>query len=1049
MDAFKVVTSALPDAEIRLATFVKCDIVGSTRILRRLDLDEQLLFKRVFESRVTDVAARNAGFVERFEGDGALVVFGYPTVTEDAADAAVRAALELVDAVEAISELPDVQFQLRVGVASGQVAVIQHPTYERSEPVAGHTIDLSERLRGLADPGRVVIDDATRRRAGRFFDYQDLGIVSVKGFEEGVRAWSVVRASSVVSRFEAQRFDDSPSEIVGRDDALATLSDAWSTALKGKGQTVYLSGDAGMGKSRLSRAALDRAAHEGAAVLKIDCTPSTGNTPLFPIGVLLRRTANIVAMTSKQDRRDFARQLLDRFLASSEVDAGLGYLAPLFGVDATLAQTDESPEQVGDKTISMIVGMVRSFADEGPLALLCEDLHWADATTVTVIERVSEQIADLRVLMLVTSRPEPDVRVDLKNAKQIILQPLDASTAANLVRSVAGEVALSEDSIHGIVVRCEGVPLLLEEVTRNSLDSSESRESVPEGVRRGEDVPAPLAMVVQSRLGRWPKLSPIVRAASVLGRDFSVRLLEQMVPNQRADVGDAIALLAKHGLFVQRTPDTGDRARFKHAMICDAVYNTLLGADRKKLHSEAADALSSGYEGTPDGSAEVIAEHLRKALRFAEAIRVRLTASADTASRGAYIETEGHCDAALALISHVKDEEQRRMLQFRLLVQLGVALTGQHGYSAAKVEDAYRNAQALCGDGAEAEMLYPIIRGLAAWNLVRGRLATANELSLRGLQLANQSNRPEFRIDALSVHCYATFYYGRLEDCRSTIDRCLELYRREHGEKLSYPIPQDAATAALALLPTVAWLSGDADAAEAAICEGLEHVERLDRDFDRALFHAWIAGTRYTQRRYRECEEHAKKAVEISQLHGYREWYGTGLLMGLLAQSAQRSAPEAVSQATEACMAFAREGVGLNASYYLWGLAQGHAQTGNRELARVMIAEAFKRAESSAESRMNPELLILQADLESDAAAVFAMLADALRIADNQGAVATALRAAAHLMMRSGKNDADLKEARATLDFLDCRESYPPRPGWMRERLESLRSKLNVHYVTT
>ena len=1031
-----------PDAEVRHATVVKCDVVGSTRIKRALDLDGQLLFKQVFERAVNEVAQRNAGYVERFEGDGALIMFGYPTAMEDAADAGVRTALELIDAIEGIHELPGVELQLRVGVASGHLAVVTHPTDSKSEPVAGITIDLAERLRALADPGRVVIADSTKRLAGGFFEYRDLSMVPVKGFEEGVRAWGVVRASSVASRFEAQRFDEARSEIIGRGDALARLSDVWAATFNGIGQTLCLVGDAGMGKSRLARAALERATHDGAAVLRIDCTPSTGNTPLFPIGVLLRRTAGITAATPKPERLELAKRLLERFLGAGEVSAALVYLAPLFGTDP-VSETLESPDQVRDQTIATVVGMLRSFAGQGPLALLCEDLHWADATTATIIERVSAHIADLRVMLVVTTRPDSDVSLAVTDPTTIVLQPLDARAAADLVRSVAGGAVLDRATIDTIVVRSEGVPLLLEEVTRSAVEASRRGESIVDSAGAGESVPAPLEMVVQSRLGRWPQLTPIVQAASVLGREFSVRLLEHMVPaHQRADVSDAISLLARHGLFTQRAPDAGDRARFKHAMICDAVYNTLLKRDRQRLHSHAADTLGAGYEGTLDGSPEVIAEHLRKARRFVEAIRTHLAASTDTAARGAYVETEGHCESALALIDNVEDASQRRMLQFRLLVQLGVALTGRHGYAAAQVEDAYRKAQAACGDSAEAEMLYPIIRGLATLNLVRGNLATADELSLQGLHLAEQSNRPEFRIDALSVRCYTTLYYGRLADCRAAIERCLALYRENKGASLTYPVPQDAATAALALLPTVSWLLGDSQACEEAIAEGLAHVQRLNRDFDRALVHAWIAGVRYTQRRYPDAEAHAGQAVAISQQHGYREWYGTGLLLGLMARCARESAPDAVAHATEACMAFAREGVGLNASYYLWGLARGHAQLGDASTARGMLAEAFARAAASGETRMNAELLILEAELDTDAESAGGKLAEALRLAEEQGAVPTALRAAAALVLRSATDEGVRAEALAALAPLEGREPCPGEANWMGDRLERLRPSL-------
>jgi len=368
-----------------------------------------------------------------------------------------------------------------------------------------------------------------------------------------------------------------------------------------------------------------------------------------------------------------------------------------------------------------------------------------------------------------------------------------------------------------------------------------------------------------------------------------------------------------------------------------------------------------------------------------------------------------------------------------------VALTGQHGYSAGVVEDTYRRAHSVCGDSAEAEMLYPIMRGLATINLVRGNLATAYDLSVQSLKLAEQSKRAEFRIDAMSVLCYTTLYFGRLEDCRSWIERCLQLYHAKQGDHLTYPVPQDAGTAAVALLPTVAWLLGDPQGAEDAIRVGLAHVEHLNRDFDKALLHAWIAGTRYTQRRYADALQHAEIAVGISQQHSYREWYGTGTLLGLLARSALKADPQAVAQATSACMAFAREGVGLNASYYLWGLARGHAQAGDAQAARQMLGEAFKRSETSGEMRMHAELYILQAELEPDDESATQLLGKALTLAEEQGAVATALRAAAEIALRSQGDDDRTECARATLDMLDGRAACSIQPGWMRERSATLR----------
>ena len=255
---------------------------------------------------------------------------------------------------------------------------------------------MAERLRSLADPDRVLTCDSTKRLAARFFSMTTSGCSKPRGFEEGVRAWCVLRKSSVVSRFDAQRYDESRGEIIGRGDVLARLSEAWSDARGGKGCTVCLVGDAGIGKSRLAKATLDLAALDGATVLNIDCMPSTGNTPLFPIGMLLRRVANITVGASESEKRGLATEALGRFLAASDVPNALSDLAPLFGLEAAPIPVDQTPDQVRDQTISTVVRMLRALVAQGPSVLLCEDLHWADDTTVNIVERLADEIADLR-----------------------------------------------------------------------------------------------------------------------------------------------------------------------------------------------------------------------------------------------------------------------------------------------------------------------------------------------------------------------------------------------------------------------------------------------------------------------------------------------------------------------------------------------------------------------------------------------------------------------------------------------------------------------------
>jgi class 3 adenylate cyclase len=1036
-DPSKEATQAQSRADVRHATIVRCDIVGSTHIKKALDLDGQFAFKDAWERTVAEVTSRHAGHVETFEGDGALLALGHPKPREDMAEVAVRLGLDLVDAVRRIRVGAVPPMEVRVGIATGPVVTVSRPLRDKSETIAGITIDVAERLRAFAQPGQVVIADATRMLAGRFFDYVDLGVVPMKGFEEGMRAWRVSGPSTIASRYEAQRFDARQTALVGRDEPLAALRDAWTQARAGHGTAAVLVGDAGIGKSRLAREALALAREAGAAILEIDCTPGTRNTPLYPIGVLLRRLASIRSGIGKSEQRAAAEALLARVLPGAAAAAALPFVAPLFGIDDVALPAGTSPVEVRERSVGAIVDMLAGQAAAGPVAMLCEDAHWVDDTTATVLQKAAAAIGNLPALLLVTTRAASDaIPLELPGGRTVELVPLDEASATRLVRAVA-DASISSERVDAIVRRCEGNPLILEEVARSRSDAALVEETP--GTPYETSVPTTLELVVQSRLGRLDSLTSLAQTASVLGREFPVGLLCELVPGTSpAAIVDGINALAREGLIERGITAHDERARFKHVMIREAVYNTLLGQDRQQLHSRAADTLVARHLGTPDAAPDVLADHLREAKRFVEAVRQRLAASGATAARGAYVETEGHCKVALDIVGQVDDAAEARMLRFRLLVQLGVALAGRHGYSSPLVEAVYRDARAACGDSTEAEMLYPIMRALAALNLVRGNLPAGHELSLEALAVAQRSRRPEFRIDAMSVHCYALLYHGRLDETRAWIEHCLNLYYKQRGHRFTYPVPNDAGTAAFALLPTVEWLLGDSDAAQAAIERALAHVDAVDRDFDRAMIHAWIAGTRYTQRRYGDVLQHAGKAIELAQRGGFKEWLGVGSLLALLAQAAVAPNAEVLQQAAGICTAFAQEGVGLNASYYLWGLARGHQKLGDAATARYLVAEAFKRAQASDETRMDAELLILQASLEDDPASAEELRVRALRVAVAQGNVANALRAVATLAtVRTLDADAAAL-AQDTLAILEGAADYPSTARWMPTRLERL-----------
>jgi len=1045
-----LLSSVVRAVELRPVTVLACDLVQSTELANRLDPEDLRDLFDEFRRTVRRVAHEHSGLRVRlpvFGGDAARLVFGHPDSREDATESAVRCGLALIEAVRALGNARGLPLQLRAGIAFGTAVLDENieETPLTGENVIGTVPALAVRLMSEAPPGHLAIDNATRRLVGRFFDCRDLGVLRLKGFDAGVRGWLVLGETPVESRHEARRVLEGGDRLVARETELAQLLTAWREARAGRGSGVLIVGDPGVGKSRLVRALDEATRADAGSWLEFQCTPRTVNTPLYPVTVQVRRLAGIGPADDEQTSRERARTLLAQlFDDPARVSEALAYLGPLFYTGQTtigrVFESGESAELVRARMIQWTLELIRALAARrGPLLIKLEDLHWSDPTTVLLLHELLKAATELKILALVTARPETEAAaLALPNTRVLSLRSLGDAAARALVRQLSEGEALPPETLDWIVARGEGMPLYLEELTRTVLEMGDARGPA---LALDHDVPATLQNIIQARLDRRPALRPVTQAAAVLGREFRLPLLQDLVADAPLDVSNAMARLMDDGVLSPLEGDNPDRLRFKHALIHDAVYQTLLRSERVRLHSKVSDilaALATTVAPPPESAPDVRAYHLRAAARLEEAAVCLIEASAGTCAKAAYVESLAHSQEGLALLDSMGDADNplRKALRRQLLVLRGVALTATSGYAAPAVEEAYRQARELCDEDADPATLYPIIRGLATYHLVRGDLSIAYDLSVQGLALAERSGRPDQRIDALSVHGYTSLYTNRLRDARESLERCLALYRSEGGERFSYPVPQDAGTAAWALLPTAAWLMGDSHAAEAAVNEGLAHVERLNRPYDRALLQAWLAGTRYTQRRYAEALGHAAAGVEISQRCGFQEWLGISAMMCSLAQGALQPAPDHATSIRTIFAGFQQMGVLLNASYFHWGLARALLGAGDVAGARDAIEEAFRLASASDESRMNGELMILRAELESDNASAAAHLRQALDFALEHELVPTALRAAQALRLRTASDVRAREDAQAVLDMLEDQSRWPAAPGWMREHLD-------------
>ncbi|WP_158219737.1 AAA family ATPase [Ideonella sp. A 288] len=965
------------------------DIVDSTRWANLLDPEDLSLLFRMFRQAAEDINAAYGPLRLRFTGDAARFTFGHPHFAEDTPETAIRAALALRRALaERMVPGTATPLRVRIGLALGDavLATLEAGAAGTQEDVVGPVAHLAARLAAAAEPDTVLVDESLSRVAGGFFDFEGMAPLSLKGFDGAVHALRVVAESTTASRHLARREGNGQSaELVGRDVELRRGLDLWQSAKVGPARTTMVIGDPGIGKSRLADRILQIAVQDGATRLDFDCSPRTANTPLHPVRNTLRRLAGVGPLAeSGGDTLHLLRTWLVSHLSGGEVDGHAITLA-LAALEPSLTEAGSlSGERLREGATAALVDIVAGLSVRSPVAILVEDLQWADPTTVELLDALAASTSRWRGILLVTSRPEGRGRLVGAADLEMALEPLTSDDAALFIRQLAGRrsAVCTEETAAWIVARAEGVPLVLEELTRSVLEG----RALPGAA----GVPVTLRTIVQVRVDAHPERRAVLQAAAVLGRRFSLDMLSTLTDMPPEGVAGAMAQLAADGFLALPAPTAGV-ASFRHALIHEAVYDTLMRADRRRLHGAVADLLDAQVGSLPEAERAVIAVHQLGAARHGDAARSLLRAAQGTNAAAAYVEAIAHARAGLDALDQAKvvDKATRR----ELLIQLGVALTARDGYAGDEVERTYRQAREACASEPDDVEIYPVLRGLATFYLVKGSLRDAYELASEALPRALRSVRHDHLLDALSLHGYASLYANRLVEADTMLSECWECYRAFDGARLRYPVPQDAGIAALALLPTVRWLRGRPFEAERAIADGLAHADRIDRPFDRAVLHSWIAGVRYTQRRHAQAREHALIALGISSEFGFATWLGVSALLEALSRAAQAPDPVAVQEAGLMLERMAKTGSTLNAPYYLWAFAQGMARLGQPSEALALLAKARFVADAGGEHRTDAEIEMLEVELAPSGADAAARLGEACRRALADGDLTTALRA--------------------------------------------------------
>lgn len=750
------------DAERRQVTVMFADMVGSTALSGKLDPELLGGLIRRYQDAVAGAIGRYGGFVAKFMGDGVLAYFGFPRAFEDAAERAVRAAIGILSEVGAIETPDGARVQARIGIATGLVVVgeIIGTGMAQERTIVGETPNLAARLQALAGPDCIIISESTQKLLGGLFELTHAGEHELKGFARPVPAWRVCGEASVESRFAAIRTGGLP--LIGRAPEMGLMRERWHLARQGEGQIVTVIGEAGIGKSRMIEALQEEVTGEAHARINLQCSPYHSDSALYPVIQYLNRVAGF----APGDPADARAEKICALLAARRIadPAARPLLAELLSVPlAETAAPPQSPAQRKASTLALIVEIMARTGDGDPVAIVLEDAHWIDATTLEMMTRLTDSIARARLLAVVSARPDfVPPWLGRPHATLVTLGRLGRPECMQVVAGVAAAHGLADDTIATIVAKTDGVPLFLEELTR----------SVMESAGEGSAVPATLKDSLMARLDRLGGAREIAQIAAVIGRQFTFAILEAVSGKGSGEIEGMLAKLVASGIVFPEESGLERNFIFKHALVRDAAYESLLLMRRREWHGRVAQALEQRFGDVAAREPELLAYHFGEAGLLSLACDYRMRAGDQVVSRSAYVEAIAHFTAGLKLAEALPPQEGlRRQLQFWL--KLGSASVVAHGLQSVEAEKAYTKASEIgeqLGDGPASFQ--------AKWGLwinanLRRKTAMARDRASELVSLAQQSGDRELLLEA--YHCQlSTAHFrgdvrGALEGCRHAI----------------------------------------------------------------------------------------------------------------------------------------------------------------------------------------------------------------------------------------------------------------------------------------